>query len=79
VLVVAIIMEIFSFRTAIVESNKVRASQSWVAFVRRSKSPELPVVLLEDLAALIGLIFALVGCRSPGPPATSSGTASARC
>jgi cation diffusion facilitator family transporter len=61
VLVVAIIMEIFSFRTAIVESNKVRASQSWVAFVRRSKSPELPVVLLEDLAALIGLIFALVG------------------
>lgn len=61
VLSVAIVMESFSFRTAIVESNHVRGRQSWVQFVRTAKAPELPVVLLEDLAALLGLIFALVG------------------
>ncbi|GIH22072.1 transporter [Acrocarpospora phusangensis] len=61
VLIFAIIAELFSFRTAIQESNHVRGSQSWVAFIRRSKSPELPVVLLEDLGALLGLIFALFG------------------
>ncbi|GAA3526117.1 cation diffusion facilitator family transporter [Nonomuraea rosea] len=61
VLIFAIIAEAFSFRTAIVESNAVRGKQSWVAFIRRSKSPELPVILLEDLGALLGLIFALFG------------------
>ncbi|MFI7134563.1 cation diffusion facilitator family transporter [Nonomuraea sp. NPDC050153] len=61
VLIFAIIAESFSFRTAIQESNAVRGKQSWVAFVRRSKSPELPVILLEDLGALLGLIFALFG------------------
>ncbi len=61
VLTGGIVMESFSFRTAIVESNKVRGSSSWVSFVRRAKSPELPVILLEDLAALLGLVFALVG------------------
>ncbi|WP_113700085.1 cation diffusion facilitator family transporter [Nonomuraea lactucae] len=61
VLIFAIIAEAFSFRTAIKESNSVRGSQSWVAFVRRAKSPELPVILLEDLGALLGLIFALFG------------------
>ncbi|WP_181611390.1 cation diffusion facilitator family transporter [Nonomuraea soli] len=61
VLVFAIIAETFSFRTAIIESNRVRGKQSWVAFVRRAKSPELPVILLEDLGALLGLIFALFG------------------
>lgn len=61
VLVFAIIAETFSFRTAIKESNAVRGSQSWVAFVRRAKSPELPVILLEDLGALLGLVFALFG------------------
>ncbi|GAB3170964.1 cation diffusion facilitator family transporter [Micromonospora palomenae] len=61
VLVVAIIMESFSFRTAIKESNHVRGNQSWVKFVRRAKAPELPVVLLEDLGALVGLVFALFG------------------
>ncbi|MEU7897064.1 cation diffusion facilitator family transporter [Nonomuraea sp. NPDC049152] len=61
VLIFAIIAESFSFRTAIKESNEHRGSQGWVAFVRRSKSPELPVVLLEDLGALLGLIFALFG------------------
>ena len=61
VLTVAIVAESFSFRTAIVESNKVRGRQSWSRFVRSAKAPELPVILLEDLAALLGLIFALFG------------------
>ncbi|MBM0259727.1 cation diffusion facilitator family transporter [Micromonospora sp. 4G55] len=61
VLVIAIIMESFSFRTAIKESNHIRGNQSWVKFVRRAKAPELPVVLLEDLGALVGLVFALFG------------------
>ena len=61
VLVIAIGLESYSFRTAIVESNRTRAEQSWVQFVRTAKAPELPVVLLEDLGALIGLFFALTG------------------
>lgn len=61
VLTVAIGMESFSFRIAIVESNRVRGGRSWVQFVKTSKQPELPVILLEDLAALLGLVFALVG------------------
>jgi len=61
VLVVAIGLESFSFRTAIVESNHVRGDQSWTQFVRHAKAPELPVVLLEDLGALIGLVLALFG------------------
>lgn len=62
VLLIAIGLESFSLRTAIHESNLVRPKdQSWVAFVRHAKAPELPVVLLEDVAALTGLVFALFG------------------
>ena len=61
VLVIAIGMEGFSFRTAVRESNKVRGSRSWVRFVRGAKAPELPVILLEDFGALIGLTLALFG------------------
>lgn len=61
VLALAIVIESFSFRTAIIESNKVRGDASWARFVKRAKSPELPVILLEDLAALLGLVFALFG------------------
>ena len=61
VLIGAIIAESFSFRTAIIESNHVRGKQSWVNFVRNAKQPELPVILLEDLGALVGLVFALFG------------------
>lgn len=61
ILVFAIIAESFSFRTAIVESRPLKGSQTWTQFIRRAKSPELPVVLLEDLAALIGLVLALLG------------------
>ncbi|MHC6593552.1 cation diffusion facilitator family transporter [Arthrobacter sp. C152] len=61
VLVGAIIAESFSFRTAIIESNHSRGQQSWVKFVRSAKQPELPVILLEDFGALLGLVFALIG------------------
>ena len=61
VLVFAIIAESFSFRTAIKESNEVRGGLTWTQFVRRAKAPELPVVLLEDLGALVGLVLALAG------------------
>jgi cation diffusion facilitator family transporter len=61
VLIAAMLMETWSFRTAIRESNKVRGGAGWVQFIRGAKAPELPVVLLEDLAALLGLIFAFVG------------------
>ena len=61
VLGAAILMESFSFRTAIIESNHVRGNQGWVQFIRRAKSPELPVILLEDFAALIGLVLAFFG------------------
>ncbi len=62
VLVISIGLESFSLRTAVKESNHVRPKgQSWVSFVRRAKAPELPVVLLEDVGALTGLVFALLG------------------
>ncbi|PTT65767.1 cation diffusion facilitator family transporter [Arthrobacter sp. HMWF013] len=61
VLMGAIVAESFSFRTAIIESNHVRGKQGWVSFVRTAKQPELPVILLEDLGALLGLMFALIG------------------
>ena len=61
VLVIAIGMEGASFRTAVKESNKTRGQRSWLRFVKSSKSPELPVILLEDAGALVGLVFALLG------------------
>ena len=61
VLGAAIIMESLSLRTAVIEANHVRHGQSWVEFIRHAKSPELPVILLEDLAALIGLVLAFGG------------------
>jgi cation diffusion facilitator family transporter len=61
VLGAAIVMESLSFRTAIVESNKVRGDRSWARFIRGAKAPELPVILLEDFAALVGLIMAFSG------------------
>ncbi len=61
ILIVAIGLEGFSLRTAVKEANLVRGTQSWIEFVRRAKAPELPVVLLEDCAALLGLALALTG------------------
>ncbi|MFC4853524.1 cation diffusion facilitator family transporter [Actinophytocola glycyrrhizae] len=61
ILVVAIGLEIYSFRTAIVESRKIKGDATWWGFIRQSRTPELPVVLLEDAGALFGLVFALFG------------------
>ena len=61
ILALAIALESWSFRTAIVAAQPLRGSKSWWSFIRRSKSPELPVVLLEDLGALLGLVIALIG------------------
>ena len=61
ILVVAIGLEGYSFRTAMVESQPLKGSGSWWRFIRTSRNPELPVVLLEDTGALIGLVFALAG------------------
>jgi cation diffusion facilitator family transporter len=61
VLGVAIALETFSFRTAIHEADQLREGASWLNYVRRARAPELPVVLLEDFAALIGLAFAFLG------------------
>ena len=61
VLVIAIGLEGFSLRTAVRESRPHKGSDSWFGFIRHAKVPELPAVLLEDVAALTGLAFALIG------------------
>jgi cation diffusion facilitator family transporter len=61
VLVIGIVLEGNSFRTALRESRPARRGLSYPAYIRRAKDPELPVVLLEDTAALLGLVFALLG------------------
>ena len=61
VLLLSAVLEGLSFRTGIHEANKVRGKRTWITFIRRTKAPELPVVLLEDSAALIGLFFAFAG------------------
>jgi cation diffusion facilitator family transporter len=61
VLGAAIVAEGLSFRTAVRESNRTRGKQTWAKFIRSAKAPELPVILLEDFAALIGLVFAFAG------------------
>jgi len=61
ILVVAIGLESYSFRTAVHESCPFKGNATWWQFIRTSRSPELPVVLLEDTGALIGLVLALAG------------------
>ncbi|MEV4085204.1 cation diffusion facilitator family transporter [Nonomuraea fuscirosea] len=61
VLAGAIVMEGLSLRTAVRNAGRVRRGRSWARYIREAKAPELPVVLLEDAAALIGLVFALTG------------------
>jgi cation diffusion facilitator family transporter len=61
ILLAAIVAEGMSFRTAKKESDKARGQQRLSRFIRSAKAPELPVVLLEDFAALVGLVFALLG------------------
>lgn len=61
ILLFAIALEGYSLRTAVVESRPLKGAGSWWRFIRNSRNPELPVVLLEDTGALIGLLFALSG------------------
>src|SRR3954463_5881793 len=62
VLVLAIALEGFSLRTAVKETAEVKSPrESYWRFIRTARAPELPVVLLEDTAALLGLVFALLG------------------
>jgi divalent metal cation (Fe/Co/Zn/Cd) transporter len=61
VLVVALGLEGYALRTAAREANRVRGDRSWWQFVRHARAPELPVILLEDTGALIGLVLALFG------------------
>lgn len=61
ILIVAIALETYSFATAVRESQPLRGDATWWRFIRNSRNPELPVVLLEDAGALIGLVLALAG------------------
>ena len=85
ILFVAIGLEGFSFRTAIHESRQLKGTLSWWQFIRQSTTPELPVVLLEDFGALIGLVLALLGVgltrahRQPGVRRAGHDRASACC
>jgi cation diffusion facilitator family transporter len=61
VLGISVVLESLSFRTGIHEARPLRGNRTWWQFIRRTKNPELPVVLLEDFGALVGLAFALAG------------------
>ena len=61
VLAVAILLEGFSLRTAVRESRSSRGTARWLSYIRHAKAPEIPAVLLEDVAALCGLLLALIG------------------
>jgi cation diffusion facilitator family transporter len=61
VLVIAAALEGYALRTAVGEANRTRGDRSWLRFIRRSRNPELPVILLEDSGALVGLLLALLG------------------
>ena len=62
ILIFAMVLESLSLRTAYKEASRHRTGHGgWLGWIRRSKQPELPVVLLEDTGALVGLVFALTG------------------
>jgi cation diffusion facilitator family transporter len=61
ILGVSILLESFSLRTAVKEANHVRHGRTWWQYIRTAKAPELPVVLLEDVGAELGLFMALFG------------------
>jgi cation diffusion facilitator family transporter len=61
ILVFGLFLEGWSFRTAIIEARPLKGDRSWWTFIRRSRNPELPVVVMEDFGALIGLCLALIG------------------
>ena len=61
VLLLAIAFESYALRTAVKEANHVRGDDGWMTYLRKSRAPELPVILLEDTGALVGLVFGLFG------------------
>jgi divalent metal cation (Fe/Co/Zn/Cd) transporter len=61
ILAVALVLESFALRTAVRHSTPARGTRSWAQYIRESRSPELPVLLLEDSGALLGLVCALLG------------------
>ncbi|MEO7195800.1 MAG: cation diffusion facilitator family transporter [Pseudonocardiaceae bacterium] len=61
ILMVASVLESLSFRTAIRQSRPLKGNGSWWRFIRQSTNPELPVILLEDAGALLGLLLAFGG------------------
>lgn len=61
ILGLAIVFEAFALRTAIRHSRPLKGRRRWLEYIRGSRSPELPVLLVEDSAALAGLTFALIG------------------
>jgi divalent metal cation (Fe/Co/Zn/Cd) transporter len=61
VLLIGMALEGYALRTAIREANRTRGTRGWLHFIRRARAPELPVLLLEDSGALVGLTLALLG------------------
>jgi cation diffusion facilitator family transporter len=61
ILAVAIGLELYALRTAMKHARPAKGSKTWIRYIRTSRSPELPVLLLEDSAALLGLVFAVIG------------------
>lgn len=61
VLGAAFVAEAFAFRTALMEARKVKGARTWWQYLRTARSPEIPVILMEDTGALLGLVFAIVG------------------
>ena len=74
VLGIAVVLESLSLRTAVRESAPSAATLSWLQFIRRTKSPELSVVLLEDTGALAGLAFASSGSGWRSSPTSRAST-----
>ncbi len=60
ILIFSMLLEGYSLRTAVIESNHLRGTDSWWGFIRHSRVPELPVVLLEDFGAMTGLVVAFM-------------------
>jgi cation diffusion facilitator family transporter len=61
ILGIAIVLESFSLRTAMREVAKDRGELTLIEYIRHAKAPELPLVVLEDIAALVGLVLAFGG------------------
>ncbi|MCH2185887.1 cation transporter, partial [Myxococcota bacterium] len=60
ILGLGILLEGLSLRTAGREASRLKGRANWWTFIRRTKNPEISVVLLEDLGALVGLAIAMV-------------------